>query len=55
MTGLNFRHISFFTGNLALSSTKYVQDGSDILLQGTGKNSIFCLVKGKLILVIIMI
>ena len=31
MTVLNFRHISFFTGNLALSFTKHVQDGSDIL------------------------
>ena len=28
MTGQNF---TFFTGNLALSSTKYVQDGSDII------------------------
>ena len=36
MTGLNFRHISFFfTGNLALSSTKYVQDVSDILMKDT--------------------
>ena len=36
MTRLNFRHISyFFTGNLALSSTKHVQDGSDILMQDT--------------------
>ena len=33
MTGLNFRQIS--PGNLALSSTKHVQDGSDIMMQGT--------------------
>ena len=35
MTGLNFRQISFVTGNLALSSTKHVQHGSDIMMQGT--------------------
>ena len=33
MTGLNFRHISFFFTNLAVSSTKHVQDGSDMLMQ----------------------
>ena len=38
MTGLNFRHYLFYSGNMALSSTKHnMQDGSYILMQDTRK------------------